>query len=122
MLSIKKLLTKILQKLTFTPVVLYNTRTEATKIGTAYEYSGVITNLDKYNIVGIRFAVNESTQVCWMVRGTNAEVGLTDAPTAGRFRGTITVDWANNQIGIRCITAPNSRYDLVYFSTVYGIA
>ena len=121
MIDTKKLFTKILQKLRFNPTIIYDTKTEATQIGTTYEYTS-IPDLEHYNVIGIRFTVYEATQVFWMVRGTNSEVGLIDVPTAGRFRGTITVNWTNNTVGIRCIAAPNSRFDLVHFKTIYGIA
>ena len=123
MIDLKKLLTKIIKKLQFTPVLLDNTKYECTQVGTTYEYS-YISGMDDYNVIAVYFVVHEVSQLYLFVRGLNVDVSLTDAPAAGRFRGSLKVDWENEQIGIRAVNAgtAGTRYDLIFFKGVYGIA
>lgn len=123
MISLKILLTKILQKLQFTPVLLSDTKVECTQVGTSYE-STTIANIANYNVIAIQFVVHEQSQLLLFFRGEDIDRSFTDTPTAGRFRGTIKVDWEHNQILMRCIHAGTNedRYELVYFKNVYGIA
>jgi len=123
MIDLKKLLTKIVTKLQFTPVLIDNAKYECTQTGTTYEYTS-ISGMDDYNVIAVYFVVHEVTQLCLFVRGVNVDVSLTDAPAAGRFRGSLKVDWENEQIGIRAVNAgtAGTRYDLVFFKGVYGIA
>ena len=119
----KILLTKILRKLKFTPVTIHNTKVECTQVGTSYEYT-YISGMDNYNIIAVYFVVHEVTQMVYFVRSVENDICFTDAPSGGRYRGTIKPDWANSQIGIRCISAGTSgtHYNTVYFKGVYGIA
>ena len=123
MIDLKKLLTKIITKLQFTPVLLDNTKYECTQTGTTYEYTS-ISGMDDYNVIAVNFYVYEVSQFVFFVRPLAGDCNMTDSPTAGRFRGTIRVDWTNGAVGIRCVSAgtAGTRYDLVYFKGVYGIA
>jgi hypothetical protein len=88
----------------------------------AYAYTAVSALAD-WSIVAVRFTVYETVQILFFVRGISGASTLVDNPSAGRFRGSITVDWINNRIGIRCLNAGNgnTRYDLVYFDRIYGV-
>lgn len=111
-------------KLPIVPTALHSTKVECTVVSTSYEYT-TISALADWNVIIVAFVVYEVQQPCICVRGASNIYGLTDYTSAlGRFRGTITVDWTNNRIGIRCIAAgtDNSRYATVYFHGVYGIA
>lgn len=119
-LDTKSLIDKILKKLQFIPTTIYNTRTECTKVGTAYEYT-TIREIANWNIIGVQFVVHENRQILWFPRPIASDINLIDIPTVGRFRGSIVLDWANTRIGIRCIAAPGNRYNFVYFNTVYGL-
>jgi hypothetical protein len=121
-LGIKRLLTKILKRITFKPTQLYNARTETTKVGTDWEYH-THAFLADWDVIAVRFIVHEHMEVFYIVRGDTLERGLTDWPDAGKFRGTLYVDWDNNRIGIRAISAGSSGsyYNLIYYSTIYGI-
>ena len=123
MVDVKKLLVKILQKMKVTPVTLDNTKYECSQVGTTYEWFS-IDNVTDYNVIAVYFCVHEVSQMCYFVRGIDVDVSLTDAPSAGRFRGSVRVDWTNGAVGIRCVNAgtAGTRYDLVYFRGVYGIA
>lgn len=121
MLDLKILLTKILQKLTFTPALLYSTRTECTAVGTTFENT-TVSDIAGYNVIAVQFTVHEVSDLLIFFRGEDVDRSLVDVPAVGRFRGTIKVDWTNSQIQIRCVAAGNNRYDLVYFKNVYGIA
>ena len=74
-------------------------------------------------MVAVRLTVCENSQLLFFVRGESHERSLTDWPNAGKFRGGLYVDWANNRIGLRCLNAGanNDRKDLVYFDYVYGV-
>ena len=122
MLDIKKLLAKILRRTAFAPTQLYNTRTETTKVGTDWEYHTHAFIAD-WDVIAVRFIVHEHIEFFYIVRGDTIERSLTDWPDAGKFRGTLYVDWANNRIGIRAISAGTSGtyYNLIYYSTIYGI-
>lgn len=123
MIDMKKLLAKIIKKLQFTPVLLDNTKNECTQTGTTYEYS-YISGMDEYNIIAVYFYVHDVSQLVFFVRPLPGDCNMTDSPSVGRFRGTLRVDWENEAVGIRCISAgtAGTRYDLVYFKGVYGIA
>ena len=123
MVDVKKLLVKIIEKLKVTPAVLDNNKYEATQLGTSYEWIN-IDNMSSYNVIAVYFVVHEMTQLCYFVRGVDVDISLTDVPAAGRFRGTVRVDWAQEAVGIRAVNAgtAGTRYDLVYFKGVYGIA
>lgn len=123
MIDLKKLLTKIITKLQFTPTLLDNSKYECTQTGTTYEYS-YISGLEDYNVIAVNFVAYEAQQTVYFVRPLPGDTSLTDAPSSGKFRGTIRVDWENSAIGVRCINAgtAGTRYDLVYFKGVYGIA
>lgn len=123
MIDLKKLLTKIIKKLQFTPVLLDGSKYECTQTGTTYEYTS-ISGMDDYNVIAVYFRVHEVCQLYLFVRGVNVEVSITDAPAAGRFRGSLKVDWENEQIGIRAVNAGSAgtRYELIFFKGVYGIA
>lgn len=123
MIDMKKLLAKIIKKLQFTPVLLNNTKYECTQTGTTFEYSS-ISGMDEYNIIAVNFVAYEAQQTVYFVRPLPGDTSLTDAPSSGRFRGTLRVDWENSAIGVRCINAgtAGTQYDLVYFKGVYGIA
>ena len=122
MLDIKKLLVKILRRTAFAPTQLYGTITEATKVSTDWEYH-THSFLSDWDMIAIQFVVHEHIEVFYIVRGDTLERGLTDWPDAGKFRGSLYVDWANNRIGIRAISAGTSgtHYDLIYYQTIYGI-
>lgn len=122
MLDIKKLLAKTLKRIAFKPTQLYNTRTEATKVSTNFEYH-THAFLADWDVIAVRFIVHEHLEVFYIVRGDTLERGLTDWPSAGKFRGTLYVDWANNRIGMRAISAgtDGSHYNLIFYSTIYGI-
>lgn len=122
MLDVKKLLSKMTKRIAFKPTQLYNTRTETTKVGTAWEYHAH-TFLADWDMIAISFVVHEHLEVFYIVRGDTLERGLTDWPDAGKFRGMMYVDWANNRIGVRAISAgtSGSYYNLIYYSTIYGI-
>lgn len=122
MLDVKKLLAKMTKRIAFKPTQLYNTRTETTKVGTAWEYH-THAFLANWDMIAVQLVVHEHTEVFYIVRGDTLERGLTDWPDARQFRGTLYVDWANNRIGIRAISAGSngSHYNLIYYSTIYGI-
>lgn len=123
MIGFKQLLTKIIKKLQFTPVLLDNAKYECTQTGTTYEYTS-ISGIDDYNIIAVNFVAYEAQQTVYFVRPLAGDTSLTDSPSIGRFRGTLRVDWENSAIGIRCISAGTSGtyYNTVYFKGVYGIA
>lgn len=123
MVDVKKLLVKIIQKLKITPVALDNTKYECTSVGTTFEYFS-IDGMENYQVIAVYFYVNEVSQLVFFVRPLPGDCNMTDSPSAGRFRGSIRVDWENEAVGIRCISAgtAGTRYDLVYFKGVYGIA
>ena len=122
MLDVKKLLAKLTGRVAFKPTQLYNTRTETTKVGTDWEYH-THAFLANWDAIAVRFIVHEHIEFIYIVRGDTIERSLTDWPDAGKFRGTLYVDWANNRIGIRAISAgtSGSYYNLIYYSTIYGI-
>lgn len=122
MLDIKKLLAKILRRTAFYPTQLYNTRTETTKVSTDWEYH-THSFLSDWDMIAIQFVVHEHIEVFYIVRGDTLERSLTDWPDAGKFRGSLYVDWTNNRIGIRAISAgtSGSYYNLIHYSTIYGI-
>ena len=123
MIDLKKLLTKIIKKLQFTPVLLDNAKYECTQTGTTYEYTS-ISGMDDYNIIAVNFVAYEAQQTVYFVRPLAGDTSLTDSPSIGRFRGMIRIDWENSAIGIRCISAgtAGTYYNTVYFKGVYGIA
>ena len=123
MLDIKKLLTKILKKLKFTPTLLHNTKVACSSVGTSYSYT-TISNLSNWNIVLVYFVVHEQAKLIWFVRGLQVDTSIVATPPSGYFRGTLIVDWTNNRIGMRCINAgTNNTYpNLIYFQGVWGIA
>ena len=122
MLDVKKLLSKMTKRIAFSPTQLYNTNTVATKVGTAWEYHKHAFLAD-WDMIAISFVVHEHIEVFYIVRGDTLERGLTDWPNTGKFRGSLYVDWANNQIGIRAISAGTnwSYYNLIKYQIIYGI-
>lgn len=122
MLDIKKLLTKMLKRIALKPTQIYATRTETTKVGTDWEYQ-THSFLSDWDMIAIQFVVHEHIEVFYIVRGDNVERSLTDWPSAGKFRGSILVDWANNRIGIRAINAGTNGtyYNLIYYNRILGI-
>lgn len=89
---------------------------------TSYKFTDVPA-LANWNMVAVRFVVHENAQVLFFVRGENNERSLTDWPSAGKFRGGIYIDWANNRIGMRCLNAGNSGTyaHLVFYDRIYGV-
>ena len=104
------------------PAVLFSTKIACTGIGTSYKYTSV-PGLANWSVVAVHFVVHEVAQVLIFFRGEAIDRSISDDPSVGRFRGTITVDWANNRIGIRAISSgSNTSYaKLIYFNYVYGI-
>lgn len=100
--------------------LLYSTKRMANTVGIAYTYISAPA-LANWNMVAVRFVVHENSQILYFTRGETIERSLTDWPSAGKFRGTILVDWGNKRIGIRCINAPSGKQNLVYFDYVYGV-
>lgn len=102
--------------------VLNTQKVTATRVGTAYTYKS-IPNIINWNVIAIHVTVHENAQVLYFVRGEAHDRMLTDWPAAGKFRGTISVDWANSRILFRCINAgaQNNYINLVYFDYVYGV-
>lgn len=121
-IDIKKLFAKTLKRIALKPTQLYNTRTETTKVGTDWEYHKHAFLAD-WDMIAISFVVHEHVEVFYIVRGDTLERGLTDWPDVEKFRGSLYVDWANNRIGIRAISAGTSgtRYNLINYQTIYGI-
>jgi len=101
---------------------IYFTKKACTEINTAYAYTAVSALAD-WSIIAVRFTVYETVETLLFVRGISGACTIADNPSIGRFRGSITVDWTNNRIGIRCLNAGsgNTRYDLVYFDRIYGV-
>lgn len=122
MLDIKRSIIEVLKRIAFKPKQLYNARTETTKVGTDWEYH-THAFLANWDVIAVQFVVHEHVEVLYIVRGDTLERSLTDWPSAGKFRGTMYVDWANNRIGIRAISAGSSGsyYNLIYYRTIYGI-
>lgn len=107
------------------PTTLTTLRTAkvmCTGVSTSYRFTDVPA-LAYWNMVAVRFVVHENAQVLFFVRGENNERSLTDWPSAGKFRGGIYIDWANNRIGMRCLNAGNSGTytHLVFFDRIYGV-
>ena len=104
------------------PAILNTTKVSCTTVGTSFKYT-TISGLANWSIVSVHFTVYEASQVLFFVRGESHERLLTDAPNLGRFRGGIVVDWSNNRIGIRAISAGSSNTypNNISFDYVYGI-
>lgn len=104
------------------PKSISSTKCACASVGTSYTYFDC-SDLAYWNAVFIRFVVHEQIQMCLFIRGENHERSLTDYPAgAGKFRGGLWVDWSNNRIGLRCISAGTvNRPDLVYFDYIYGV-
>lgn len=122
MIDIKRTINEVFRRIAFKPTQLYNTRTETTKVGTDWEYH-THAFLANWDAIAVRFIVHEHIEFIYIVRGDTIERSLTDWPSAGKFRGTLYVDWDNNRIGIRAISAGSSGtyYNLIYYQTIYGI-
>jgi hypothetical protein len=102
--------------------LIWSTKTNCSSVSTSYTYfqrGGIAA----WNVILIRFTVHENVQMLLFVRGDNQDRSLTDWPAAGKFRGSIKVDWENSQIGLRCLNAgaQNNHPDLVYFDYIYGV-
>ena len=102
--------------------LIWSTKTNCTSVSTSYTYfqrGGIAA----WNVILIRFTVHENVQMLLFVRGDNQDRSVTDWPNAGKFRGSIKVDWENSQIGLRCLNAgaQNNHPDLVYFDYIYGV-
>lgn len=108
------------QHIPLSMTILNSNKIACTTIGTSYRYVN-ISGLANWNIVAVHFTVHEVSDVYVCIRGENIERTATDAPSAGRFRGGMIVDWRNNRIGIRCVNAPTGRQNLVYLDYVYGV-
>ena len=104
------------------PAVLNSTKIACTTVGTSFRYT-TVSGLANWSVVGVHFTVYETSQVAFFIRSEGHERMLTDAPSLGRFRGGIIVDWSNNRIGIRAIAAgsSNNYANNIYFDYVYGI-
>lgn len=104
------------------PTLLNTQKTATSRVSTTYTYKS-IPSLINWHVVAVHFTVHEHSQLLIFIRGIGHDIGLTDYPTVGKFRGTIFVDWANSRIGLRCINAgsQNNHADLVYFDYVYGV-
>ena len=104
-----------------TPKLINSEKQTAANVSTDYSYIP-FADIDDFNVILVRFTVHEQQQMCIFVRGTNSQYALTDYPSAGKFRGTLTVDWSAHSVAIRCIeTGTASGLNLVYFDYVYGI-
>lgn len=104
-----------------TPKLINSEKQTAATVGTDYSYIP-FADIGDFNVILVRFTVHEQQQMCVFVRGTNSQYALTDYPSAGKFRGTLTVDWSAHSVAIRCIEAGTSSWlNLVYFDYVYGI-
>lgn len=104
--------------LTLSPI--NSSKIACSSIGTSFRYAS-IAGMAAWHVIAVHFTVNEVSDVLLCFRGERFERYLIDAPSAGRFRGGIFVDWSNNRIGIRCINAPSGKQNLVYFDYVYGV-
>lgn len=104
------------------PAVLFSTKIACTGIGTSYKYTSV-PGLANWSIVAVHFVVHEVAQVLIFFRGEAIDRSISDYTSSGRFRGTITVDWANNRIGIRAISSGSSTsyVKFIYFNYVFGV-
>lgn len=108
------------QHIPLSMTVLNSTKVACTSIGTTYRYVSV-PGMANWNVIFVHLVVHEVSDVYMCVRGESLERTATDAPSAGRFRGGMIVDWRNNRIGIRCVNAPTGRQNLVYLDYVYGV-
>lgn len=122
MLDIKKLFTKIIQRINFHTTVINNTKITAEGVGTTWEYH-TYADLANWDVIAIQCCVHEQTNVFWVARGDNLERCITDYPSAGKFRGGFYIDWNNNRVGMRVINAGanDTRTDLIWYQTIYGI-
>ena len=106
------------------PITLKTLSTEKVmgkKVSTTAQYTNVPAIAD-WNMIAVRFTVNENMQLLFFVRGESHERSLTDWPTAGKFRGGLQVDWNNNRIGMRCLNAGSTPHsNLIYFDMIYGV-
>lgn len=105
-----------------TPKLINSEKHTAATVGT--DNSNIpFADIGNFNVILVRFTVHEQRQMCVFVRGVNIEYSLTDYPSAGKFRGTLSVDWSGRSIVIRCINAGsnNSHLNLVYFDQIYGV-
>lgn len=104
------------------PVVLNTAKVACTTIGTSYKYTS-IPGLASWSVVAVYFVVHEVGEVLFFFRGEQFDRSISDDPSNGRFRGTITVDWRNNRIGIRAISSgSNTSYaKFIYFNYVFGV-
>lgn len=122
MLDIKKLFTKIIQRINFHTTVINNTKYSASEVGTAWKYNNH-PDLANWDVIAIQCCVHEQINVFWIARGDNAERCLIDNPSAGRFRGGFYIDWSNNRVGMRAISAGTSgtHANLIWYQMIYGI-
>ena len=104
------------------PVILYGIKVPCTKVGTTYEYT-TVNGLSNWNMIVIKFVVHEQAIPLYICKWDTNDYSLCDNPAAGRFRGTVKVDWDNNRIGVRCIRAGNQNNyaHLIFIESVTGV-
>lgn len=118
MIDVKKLLTKILLRLT--PRLISSTKVEAP--ATKLEYANISVDLTGCNTILVRTAANNITQFLTFTRpyGT-ANQGVMDYYNSMYFRALVKVDWNNNQVSVAYADCPSGRNNLIWIHQIYAI-
>jgi len=102
-----------------TVTTIYSTKVTAADISTTYKYT-MISALANWNLISVHFTVHNVITNLIFFRPVAGGVLISDTPSSNTYvRGGITVDWANNKIGVRCTNGTDATK--VFFNAVYGI-
>ena len=97
-------------------------RINATVIDTTRRYTS-IPELADWDMVCVYFNVHNVRQPLYFMRPVNMDGILADRPSKDVYvRGSVTVDWENNRIGIMCPNATSVTLSTVYRASIYGVA
>ena len=118
MISIKVLLTKILQRIT--PKLISATRVTAPS--TQLEPATVSVNLDGYDTILVRAGVNNITQFLTFTRLSGSTIqSLSEYYGGEYFRGFVFVDWENNEVSVEYANCPSGKNSYIWIQQIYAI-
>lgn len=103
------------------PVKLSSTEYTATAISSTTYVNAPIANMSEWSVIVAYLAIGNDYHTCTFIRGGPSYQNISTHNGTRVIRGSVTADWSNNRLRLRCLTGSGTDYEAVHLRDVYGL-
>lgn len=104
-----------------TPSKISSTEYTATAVSTTTYVNAPIANMSTWSVIVAYVAVGNDYVSCTFIKGGPSYQNVSSHNGTTVIRASVTADWANNRLRLRCLAATGTLYTSVKLRDVYGI-